>query len=182
MRRSFTNLTLDERRAIARMLQAKVPKTKIAQRLGRSRSTITREVKRNWWHDKDVPQADGCWHVTAQCQADRRRSRRRKLERLPDLRAEVIRCLHEGWSPERIAGRLRIEPGAPHRLCREAIYRHVHSAEGQSAQLARLLPERRRKRKPRHARTPRNRVFLVETSIRNRPSEIDDRSQFGNRE
>lgn len=143
MRRPFTNLTLDERRVIARMLQAKVPKTKIAQMLGRDRSTITREVKRNWWHDKDVPQADGYWHVTAQAQADRRRSRRRKLERLPGLRAEVIRCLQEGWSPEQIAGRLRIEPGAPHRLCHETIYQYVYSAEGQSAQLARLLAEAR---------------------------------------
>ena len=59
MRRPFTNLTLDERRVISRMLQAKVPKAKIAAMLGRDRSTITREVKRNWWHDKDVPQADG---------------------------------------------------------------------------------------------------------------------------
>ena len=118
--------------------------------------------------------------MTAQSQADRRRSRRRKLERLPGLRAEVIRCLNEGWSPEQIAGRLRIEPAAPHRLCHETIYQYVYSVEGQSAQLARLLPERRRKRKPRHARTPRNRVFPVETSIHNRPSEINDRSQFGN--
>ena len=180
MRRPFTNLTLDERRVIARMLQAKVPKTKIAQMLGRSRSTITREVRRTWWHDKDVPQADGYCPMTAQSQADRRRSRRRKLERLPDLRAEVIRCLHEGWSPEQIAGRLRIEPGAPHRLCHETIYQYVYSVEGQSAQLARLLPERRRKRKPRYARTPRNRVFPAETSIHNRPPEINDCRPFGN--
>ena len=40
MRRPFTNLTLDERRVIARMLQAKVPKTKIAQMLGRDRSPL----------------------------------------------------------------------------------------------------------------------------------------------
>ena len=46
MRRPFTNLTLDERRVISRLLQAKVPQTHIAQMLGRSRSTITREVKR----------------------------------------------------------------------------------------------------------------------------------------
>ncbi|MCZ0964229.1 IS30 family transposase [Paracoccus sp. EF6] len=92
----------------------------------------------------------------------------------------MIRCLQGGWSPEQIAGRLRIEPGAPHRLCHETIYQYVYSAEGQSAQLARLLPERRRKRKPRYARTPRNRVFPAETSIHNRPSEINDRSQFGN--
>lgn len=180
MRRRFTNLSLDERRMIARMLQAKMPKSQIAQMLGRDRSTITREIRRNWWHDTDVPQADGYWHMTAQSQADRRRSRRRKLERLPELRAEVIRCLQEGWSPEQIAGRLRIETAAPHKLCHETIYRYVYSAEGQSEQLARLLPERRRKRKPRYARKPRNRIFPAETSIHNRPSEIDTRSQFGN--
>ena len=144
MRRPFTNLTLDERRVIANMLQAKVPKTRIAAVLGRDRSTITREVKRNWWHDTEVPQAAGYWHMNAQSQAERRRSRRRKLERLPDLLAEVIHRLREGWSPEQIAGRLRIEPAAPHRLCHETIYQYVYSAEGQSAQLARLLPERRR--------------------------------------
>ncbi len=164
MRRPFTNLTLDERRVISRMLEAKVPKTKIAAMLGRSRSTITREVKRDWWHDKDVPQTDGYWHMTAQPQADRRRSRRRKLECLPDLRAEVIRCLHEGWSPEQIAGRLRIEPGTPHRLCHETIYQYVYSAEEQSGQLARLLPERRRKRKLRYARMPHDYAFMYSES------------------
>lgn len=180
MRRPFTNLSLDERRAIAQLLQAKVPKSQIALRLGRDRSTITREIKRNWWVDVDVPQADGYWHMTAQSLAVQRRVRRRKLERLPDLRAEVIRCLHEGWSPEQISGRLRIEPSAPHRLCHETIYQYVYSAAGQAAELARLLPERRRKRKPRYARKPRNRVFPLETSIHNRPGPINDRSQFGN--
>ena len=159
-----------------------MPKTKIAQMLGRDRSTITRGVKRNWWHDKDVPQADGYWHVTAQSQADRRRSRRRKLERLPDLRAEAIRCLQEGWSPEQIAGRLRIERGAPHRLCHETIYQYVYSAEGQSAQLARLLPERRRKRKPRYARTPPATGFFLwkQASTTGRPrSTIAASSEIG---
>ena len=55
MRRPFTNLTLDERRVVAQMLQAKVPTAKIAQALGRDRSTVTREIRRNWWHDVEVP-------------------------------------------------------------------------------------------------------------------------------
>jgi len=52
-------MNLDERRILATMLQAKAKKTKIAKVLGRDRSTIHREIKRNWWHDEDVPQADG---------------------------------------------------------------------------------------------------------------------------
>jgi IS30 family transposase len=165
---------------IAQMLQARVSKSEIAEALGRDRSTITREVKRNWWHDEEVSQADGYWHMTAQMQADLRRLRRRKLERLPELRKEVVARLQDGWSPEQIAGRLKIEPHAPHSLCHETIYAYVYSAEGQAAQLARYLPERRRKRKPRYGRRPRGQVFPLETSIHNRPEEINDRSQFGN--
>ena len=48
MRLSFTNLTLDERRVIFQMLQSGATKTSIAQTLGRDRSTITREIKRNF--------------------------------------------------------------------------------------------------------------------------------------
>lgn len=40
MRRVFTNLTLDGRRVIARMLQAKMPMTKTEAMLGRDRSPL----------------------------------------------------------------------------------------------------------------------------------------------
>ena len=104
------------------MLHAKATKTKIAEVLGGDRSTIHREIKRNWWHDEDVPQADGYWHMTAQTLADLRYTKRRKLEQHKDLRREVIAKLKTGWSPEQIAGRLKIEPRAPHRICHETIY------------------------------------------------------------
>lgn len=98
MRRLYHKLTLDERRIFATMLQAKVTKTKIAKTLGRDRSTIHREIKRNWWHDDEVPQADGYWHVTAQTLADRRHLKQRKLERHEDLRKEVIATRSSGCS------------------------------------------------------------------------------------
>ena len=99
MRRPYRKLNLDERRILATMLQANATKTKIAETLGRDRSTIHREIKRNWWHDTEVPQADGYWHMTAQALADRRHLKRRKLERHEDLRNEVIGRLKNGWSP-----------------------------------------------------------------------------------
>jgi len=113
MRRTFTQLTQDERRTLAQLLQKKTPKTQIAEILGRDRSTIHRELKRNWWHDAEIPEADGYWHTTAQTLATGRRTRQRKLVRLPKLRAAVIDRLKEGWSPEQIAGRLKIEPRSP---------------------------------------------------------------------
>ena len=45
MRRPYRKLNLDERRILATMLQAKATKTKIAETLGRDRSTIHRDIK-----------------------------------------------------------------------------------------------------------------------------------------
>lgn len=165
MRRPYRKLSLDDRRILAAMLQAKVTKTKIAEVLGLDRSTIHREIKRDWWHDEEVPQADGYWHVTAQALADRRYLKRRKLEQHEDLRNEVIGKLKNGWSPEQIAGRLKIEPRAPYRICHETIYQYVYSECGQSQELGRYLPERQKKRKPRYARKARDRVFPLKQAF-----------------
>lgn len=134
MRRPYHKLTLDERRILATMLQAKATKTKIAEVLGRDRSTIHREIKRNWWHDTEVPQADGYWHVTAQTLADRRYMKRRKLEQHEDLRKEVIAKLKTGWSPEQ-----------PAVVSHEMIYAYFYSPDNQSQSLARFLPDRSKK-------------------------------------
>jgi IS30 family transposase len=175
----FRQLNMNERRIIAQMLQAKAGLAQIATVLGRDRSTVHREIKRNWWHDKEVPQADGYWHVTAQSLCERRRRSYRKLHQYPQLRHDVIDRLKAGWSPEQIAGRLKIEPNSQHRLCHETIYRYVYSEDGQSQALARHLPERRRKRKPRYARKPRSLTFPDSMAIRHRPEQINDRGEFG---
>ncbi|MBP1807634.1 IS30 family transposase [Rubellimicrobium aerolatum] len=171
----FVHLSLEERRQLARLREQKIAIDEIARRLGRHRSTIYRELKRNWWHDAEVPQAKGYWPVTAQQLADGRRRSSCKLARHPDLRAAVIDRLKDGWSPEQIAGRLKVEPGSgpQHWLCHETIYRFVYSAEGQSQELAQYLPERRRARKPRSL------VFPGTSRIHHRPKEVNVRAEFG---
>lgn len=177
----FVHLSLEERRQLARLREQKIAIDEIARRLGRHRSTIYRELRRNWWHDAEVPQAKGYWPVTAQQLADGRRRSWSKLARHSDLRMAVIERLKDGWSPEQIAGRLKVEPGGAlqHRLCHETIYRFVYSAEGQSQELARYLPERRRKRQPRRARRPRSLVFPETSRIRYRPEAVNVRAEFG---
>ena len=65
MGRSFVQLSFDERRIIARMHEKKISQAEIARALRRDRSTIWRELRRNFWHDREVPIAEGYWHVTA---------------------------------------------------------------------------------------------------------------------
>lgn len=176
---SYVHLGLEERRRIYRLREAKVPVAEIAAALGRHRSTIHREIARNWWHDAEVPQAEGYWPLTAQDLAVRRRRASVKLERHAELRCAVIDHLRAGWSPEQIAGRLGVEPGARHRLCHETIYRFVYGPRGRSEELARYLPERRRRRRPRLARKPRGSVFPAHAAIRHRPEAIGRRAEFG---
>ena len=171
-------LDLRERRLVEDLLQAKMPVAGITARLSRHRSTIYREIRRNRFHDSELPQLSGYYGMLAQKQAAERRHRRRKLTRMTALREAVIDRLKAGWSPEQIAGRLRFE-GHCSTICHETIYAFVYSQDGQSQDLARYLPERRRQRKPRYARRPRSLVFPLERAIQNRPDHVNDRSGFG---
>lgn len=175
---AHTELDLRERRAIEDMLNSKVPVAQIAAHLGRHRSSIYREIKRNGFVDEELPQLNGYYGLSAQRAATARRARRRKLVRLEELRAAVITQLKEGWSPEQIAGRLGFE-GQPVRVSHETIYAYVYGPDGQSNELARYLPSRRKKRKPRYARRPRGQVFPPDRSIHERPEHVKTREAFG---
>ncbi len=175
---AHTELDLRERRAIEDMLNAKVPVSKIAAEIGRHRSTVYREIKRNHFTDEELPYLNGDYGLNAQRYASDRRARRRKLIRLEDLRSHVIAQLKIGWTPEQIAGRLGYD-GQPIRVSHETIYAYVYSAEGQSDQLARHLPSRRKKRQPRYARRPRGQVFPPDRSIHQRPAYVKSRETFG---
>ncbi|MEJ5219895.1 hypothetical protein WG622_16690 [Cognatishimia sp. D5M38] len=54
-------------------------------------------------------------------------------------------------------------------MSHETIYAYVYSREGQSERLARHLPSRRKKRRPRYARRPRGQMFPPDRSIHQRP-------------
>ena len=87
---AHTELDLRERRAIEDMLNAKMPISKIAAEIGRHRSTVYREIKRNFFTDEELPYLNGNYGMVAQREAAKRRARRRKLIRLEALRAHVV--------------------------------------------------------------------------------------------
>lgn len=50
----YSHLTLDERRLIFRLWEAKAGIPLVAARLGRHRATICREIRRNWYDDAEA--------------------------------------------------------------------------------------------------------------------------------
>jgi len=55
----YTQLTLADRRLLHRLVDQKVTINEMARRLGRHRSTIYREIRRNTFHDNELPEYTG---------------------------------------------------------------------------------------------------------------------------
>ncbi len=176
MEGSYRHFTLEERRTLFRLLNAKLPIKEIAGQLGRHRSTIYREIARNEF--REVKQYRGYYPVTAEDNARRRRRRQRKLVRDAHLRGHVVEKLKLWWSPEQIAGRLKIA-GEDGRLCHETIYQFVYSPEGRALELHRHLLRARRLRRRRFGRKPRSLKIPPERTIAQRPAEIGQRQAIG---
>ena len=104
MDRTYSHIDLDERRRIARWRAAKLSVDVIAEKLGRHRSTIFRELKRNQFNDDEIKDLNGYYCTIADQKCRERRSKQRKLIRYDQLRQSVIQHISDGWSPQQIAG------------------------------------------------------------------------------
>ena len=131
----YTQLSMQERRRIEDWRHATVPVAELARVLKRHKSTIFREIKRNFWSDDAFPKKYAGYVGMAAHQCTKRgRSTQRKLIRHPDLCNRVIEHLKNGWTPEQIGNRTIYE-GAEQRVCQETFYRHVYSKEGMAQEL-----------------------------------------------
>lgn len=148
MGRCYPHLNLDERRKLAKWLESKMSIKEIADNLCRAPSTIYREIKRNTYHDDELPQLNGYDGMNAQDKYARRRAVHRKLIRYPDIMAAVGSGFDAGWSPEQIAGRLQYD-GQSLRVSHETICRCAYSKDGREEKFYRHLPQHRLRRCPR---------------------------------
>lgn len=145
MGRHYDQLSLRERIEIELLQRSGQTVRAIALRIGRSASTISRELRRNarttkqWSGPYDGERA----HDLA---ARRRRwDARFKLARQPDLAENVRKRLAMGHSPEQIAGRLTLEHGGPV-ISHESIYRFIYHCSAQKNYWHRLLPRAKSRR------------------------------------
>lgn len=180
--RSSRFLSLLERQRIATLRAGGLGVRAIADRLGRSPSTVSRELRRNTLpHDRGIYNSDLA-HARARQRA--RRPRQGRLLEDEQLRAEVQAKLELDWSPEQIAAYLRSAwPDRPRwHVCHETIYQGLYHGGkgGLSRALTRRLrtgrPLRKRRRSP-DQRRPR---FIVPALlIDRRPAIVEDRHRVG---
>ena len=116
-------LSEDERVTIADLRRRGHTVRAIAQELGRSPATVSRELRRNL-----DPDSGQCRPFTAQRLAAGRRARpgRGRLVRDPALREFVQQRLKKRWSPEQISAALRLE--FPDQRDRQVVHETIYQA------------------------------------------------------
>ena len=179
-RRSRLALTLSEREEISRGIVARRSIRFMASLLGRSPSTVSREVCRNGGYDRyrAAVADEQAWIRT-------RRPKRCKLANSPWLRQAVSRKLGLNWSPEQIAGwlkRTHPEDGS-YQVSHETIYRSLF-VQARGVLKKELLQHLRSKRTIRRSKQATQKgsdhgQIKDMISIRERPASVEDRAVPG---
>lgn len=143
----YQHLSVSEREKLLEGVQSGASLRSIGRALGRSHTTILRELHRNTGERLYLPD-----RATSMYYHRRETGRRRRLDRDERLRRIVVKKLRLGWSPEQIAGRLARE-SSEHRISHESIYQYIYSAGGQKRHLHRLLHDKQARRRPRIRKT-----------------------------
>jgi IS30 family transposase len=161
---------LDERDRIAHLRHQGANQKDIACVLGRCRSTISRELRRN--------HTDGEYYAAQAQRESERRRRERPLARImddPTINDTVRAGLAQEWAPEQIAGRMKQQfpDRSEGRVSPQTIYTWIKQDESRAHWEARL---RRRGKRP-----YRRKAALRDDAarIKNRPEVIEQRLRLG---
>ncbi|MCX4791706.1 IS30 family transposase [Streptomyces sp. NBC_01221] len=174
-RRKPRFLTQDDRIAIADGLRAGRSPVVIAAEIGKSVSTVYREIGRGRKENGEYEP----WWAHNQALLRRQRPKEEKLRDHGPLRAAVREKLDEKWSPQQIARHLaREHPNNPRmRACPETIYRGLFAGllgkrEG------RLRTGRTRRKRQRRGVVSPNKIKNM-TLVHDRPATVNDRETPG---
>ena len=172
--RTYHQLTPGERYALSALRKQGFSQAEIARSLGRHRSTISREVRRN--------SRDGTGRIYRPSIADdyarwrRSRSRRNRRFNANDW-ALVLSCLKQQWSPEQISGSLKRDGRLL--ISHESIYRHIWHDKRRGGTRYKLLRQAGKKRRKRYGAYDSRGRLAGKRHISERPSAVEHRNQFG---
>lgn len=177
----YKRLNFEEREEISRCLAVGLNANQIAIRLGRHRSTLVREINKDY-------SADQYRAVRAQNRARRnakkRRFGKRKISKYTVLKKLIEKYLRLKWSPEQIAKRIKIEypTDMNMRISPESIYAYLY-VKPKSHLKRELIRQFRHKHSRRFKRNARKFGIPKDlediTSIDERPPEVETREIQG---
>jgi len=175
---SYNHLTMEERNVIYRMRFLGHSDAEIARCLGRHRSTIGRERKRNAMGDGRYEPGPAQTWANSRRRAHLRQSKTGQRH----LMAYVAERLADHWSPEQIAGRLSVRPPADLEglsISHTTIYRWIWSDPERTQRFRPFLRIAHKPRRKLYGKPSRQGQILGKRSIAERPAEANERTELG---
>ena len=174
---SHHHFSTTERSEIAILLKKSYSHHDIANTLGCSQSSVSREIRRNSVHGIYEPRK-------AKQKARVRRTHSKyqgmKVRERPDLQWYIIDKLEQQWTPEEISGRLHEEDTHISYISAKGIYKWLYSVHGQ--QYCSLLPKQRLKPKRRREKKAKREMIPHRIGIEKRHAGANNRSRYGHLE
>jgi transposase, IS30 family len=166
---NYTQLTRERRYQIYALKKAGQNQTEIALLVGCHKSTISRELRRNCGAKGYRPYQANEFAYDRQCEAYRARIAWQTWQ-------QVERLLRQDWSPQQIAGRLKLkqQPTVSH----EWIYLYVYADKRRGGTLHQHLRSQKKQRK-RYSGYIRRGQIPNRISIEKRPKIVADKRRFG---
>jgi transposase, IS30 family len=173
---NYQHLSEEERDRLALLKSQGKSLRFISRELGRSHSTLVRELKRNRHKPPWGPRVYYPHKAQRKAQERLRQSHRRLRLKSAELHQEVIRLLEKRWSPELIAGRLKRTRSDLPSLSPETIYQWIYQRR---PDLVVYLARAHRKRRRRWAALKHRVRIPRRISIRLRPDAVQHRQEPG---
>jgi IS30 family transposase len=180
-KKEYKQLSTEEREKIYLGLAQGISLAEIGRQIGRDKSCISREVRRN------KKAGSGYLPDTADNLAYQRKFKcHHKIMHNPKLRDYIIAKMRIGWSPEAISGRLRTDKVEAALVecwvCHETIYSFIYKSDiSLKFGLYQLLCKAKPRRSRRGCRKNRGKI-PDRISIHNRPPPASKRAEYGHYE
>lgn len=170
----YKQLSYDERVKLAMLRQSESSITKIAEAMGRPKSTVSRELRRN-----EAPPGE-YWPDTAQTLSRERRRRGSRIDRceaLKDFVTTQLRCHY--WTPEQIAGYLKHRQRELPAVSHETVYSWIYRAPQRKEKLWKFLTRHKAKRGLRKSKGAGVSRIPGRVCIHDRPQAVGKGEEFG---
>jgi IS30 family transposase len=170
--KKFTHIQASERDNISIFKSQNKSDRSIAKELGRSPSTVSRELQRGITHNGHY------FSIASQLIVDKKKKNTRKKRKTdnPDAQKYIIEKLKPPflWSPEIISVKMKEELGIS--IGKDSIYTFIY----QNPELTQFLAKKHPDKKPRNKKKKTERTLIPNrTGIEQRPKEADERKEFG---
>lgn len=168
---SYAHLSLAERHYIEIERKAGTSMSQIAKALGRSQSTLSREISRNTGQR-------GYRHKQANALAEQRHKNKPKAVKLTDEIKQLISgYVKQDWSPEQIAGRLENEGII--KLHHETIYQYILADKKAGGTLYKHLRHQNKTYRKRYGSAHNRTGIPNRVDIEQRPQQANERKRVG---